>query len=211
MGGWLLHLIVFYPLVWLIFKMAYFSWSTSSSLQALSAFHYMLSFWSMEILVLLFFWYYLFHVLVLEAFFFWTFLWNLFDCPYCILGITDGSWLLWWCFHVDGFSNSLRGPFFTTLLLWPKLVIVLLYDSMSILLLHRLQGTLHMESWHFLLLLTCSGVFWVHNLYLLLSNMEVQCLWHCNFLAVFWYDTRKICYSTLALAILLWMSEISSS
>ena len=143
--------------------------------------------------------------------FFLTFLWNLFDCPYCILGITDGSWLLWWCFHVDGFSNSLRGPFFTTLLLWPKLVIVLLYDSMSILFWHRLQGTLHMESWHFLLLLTCSGVFWVHNLYLLLSNMEVQCLWHCNFLAVFWYDTRKICYSTLALAILLWMSEISSS
>ncbi|CAN6215962.1 unnamed protein product [Urochloa humidicola] len=30
-----------------------------------------------------------------------------------------------------------------------------------------------------------------------------QCLWHCNFLAVFWYDTRKICFNTLALSILL--------
>lgn len=192
----------FYPFVWLIFRMAYNSWSTSSSLQALSASHCMLSFWSMEILVLLLFSYYLFHVLVLV---------NLFDCLYYILGITDGSWLLSWCFHVDGFNNSLRGSFFTTLLLLSKLVKVLLYDSVSTLLLHRLQGTLHMESWHFLLLLTCSGVFSVHNLYLLLSNMEVQCLWHCNFLAVFWYDTRKKCYSTLVLAILLWMSEISNS
>jgi hypothetical protein len=60
---------------------------------------------------------------------------------YCFLGITDGRWIMAaLVVFLDGFSNSLRDPFFVTSLLWPKLVIVLLYVSVSILLLTQVAG-----------------------------------------------------------------------
>lgn len=53
---------------------------------------------------------------------------------------------------------------------------------------YRLLDILRMESWHSLRPLLCFGICLVHNLYQLLYNEEVQCLWLCSSPAVSSYD-----------------------